>query len=235
MFGYAGRSESDVRELHSGLKRACENDPTLAGIAKDCSRHCHGWGYVIHAANGLFHYRTAKSIYEDDAELPKLEGDIRAIFHGRFASDESLVANIFSHPFVASTDEEILFLAHNGGVSPDHLAARKVDSEWALDQIVQAGGLDQALAKLKEHTISSLNLLVLSIARSNGTPATLRGLNYFKFREEKAKANYYTMYLGTMPGGRAFVSSTFNYDGAKVNGLTITSPATFGEPFTLAP
>ena len=32
MFGYAGGSEADVRELHSGLKRACENDPTLTGI-----------------------------------------------------------------------------------------------------------------------------------------------------------------------------------------------------------
>lgn len=235
MFGYAGKSEADVQALHSGLKRACENDPTLAGIAPSCSSHCHGWGYVVHAGNGLFHYRTAKSIYMDDAPLPKLEGEIRAIFHGRFASNNALVADIFSHPFVAATENEVIFLAHNGGVKPEHLPERKVDSEWALEQIIQAGGLDQALPMLKEHTGSSLNLLVLSIARSNGTPATLRGLNYFKFKEQKAKADYYQMYLGAMPGGRAFVSSTFNYDGAKVKGLAITGPAIFGEPFTLAP
>jgi predicted glutamine amidotransferase len=198
MFGYAGKSESDV------------------------------------PANGLFHYRTAKSIYEDDAPLPRLEGDISAIFHGRFASDPSLVAHVFSHPFVASTDKEILFLAHNGGVKPGSLPARKVDSEWVLDQIIQAGGIDQALPILKEHTLSALNLLLLSIDRSLGTPATLRCLNYFK-SQEQAKLDYYEMYLGAMPGGLAFVSSTFNFAGAKVSGLAISGPATFGELLTLAP
>jgi predicted glutamine amidotransferase len=234
MFGYAGKSESDVRELHSGLKRACADDPTLSGVVAGCSRHSHGWGYVIHAANGLFHYRTAKSIYEDDAPLPKLQGEIRAIFHGRFASNPALTGPIFCHPFIASTDREILFLAHNGAVQPAHLPERKVDSEWALEQIIQAGGLEQALPKLKEQTLSALNILILSIQRGAGTPSTLRGLNYFK-SEEPPKVAYYRMYLGTMPGGRAFVSSTFNLDSARVNGLTMSGPAPFGELLTLAP
>src|SRR5580658_2083813 len=130
MFGYAGKSEADVRELFSALKRACANDPTLPGVFAGCSRHSHGWGYVIHADNGLFHYRTATSIYDDEAPLPRLKGEIRAIFHGRFASDPSLAGHIFSHPFVAAGDREIFFLAHNGGVKPDHLPARKVDTEW---------------------------------------------------------------------------------------------------------
>jgi predicted glutamine amidotransferase len=234
MFGYAGQSEADVRELLSSLKRACAFDPTLNGIAANCSSHGHGWGYVIHAGNGLFHYRTATSIYEDDAPLPRLAGEIRAIFHGRFASDPTLAGHIFSHPFVASSDREIFFLAHNGGVKPDHLPARKVDTEWALEQIIQAGGLEPALPKLKAHAESALNLLVLSIDRKSGAPATLRGLNYFK-STERAKVDYYQMYLGAMPGGRAFVSSTIKNDSAKVNGLAITGPATFGEILTLAP
>jgi len=234
MFGYAGKSEADVHELLSGLKRACANDPTLSGIAEGCSRHSHGWGYAIHASNGLFHYRTATSIYDDVTPLPPLEGEIRAIFHGRFASDPRLAGHIFSHPFAASSDREILFLAHNGGVKPDHLPARKVDTEWALKQIIQAGGLDLALPKLKEHTGSALNLLVLSIDRSSGTPATLRGLNYFK-SQEPPKVAYYQMYLGTMPGGCAFVSSTIKNDSAKVKGLENIEPATFGKLVTLAP
>jgi predicted glutamine amidotransferase len=179
MFGYAGKSEADVRELFSGLKRACANDPTLPGVFAGCSRHSDGWGYVIHADNGLFHYRTATSIYDDEAPLPRLKGEIRAIFHGRFASDPSLAGHIFSHPFVAAGDREIFFLAHNGGVKPDHLLARTVDTEWALEQIIQSGGLETALPKLKQHTASALNLLVLSIDRKSGAPATLRGLNYF--------------------------------------------------------
>jgi predicted glutamine amidotransferase len=234
MFGYAGQSESDVHELHSGLKRACADDPTLSGIAAGCSRHCHGWGYVILASNGLFHYRTATSIYDDLTPLPPLEGEIRAIFHGRFASDPTLAGPMFSHPFVAATDSEILFLAHNGSVQPDHLPARNVDSEWVLGQIIEDGDLDRALPKLKEHTVSALNLLVLSVRRSAGTPATLRGLNFFK-SEEPPKAAYYRMYLGAMPGGHALVSSTFTLDSAKVKGLSISGPATFGQILTLAP
>jgi len=234
MFGYAGKSEADVRELLSGLKRACANDPTLSSIAAGCSRHSHGWGYVIHAANGLFHYRTAKSIYYDEAPLPKLEGEIRAIFHGRFATDPTLTGPIFSHPFVASTEKEILFLAHNGSVEPDHLPDRNVDTEWALQQIIQAGSIESALPQLKDRTRSALNLLVLSVQRSADTPAILRGLNYFK-PKEPAKIAYYQMYLGTMPGGQAFVSSTLNLDSSKVNGLTIRGPATFGELLTISP
>jgi predicted glutamine amidotransferase len=234
MFGYAGKSESDVRELHSGLKRACANDPTLSGIAPGCSRHSHGWGYVIHAANGLFHYRTARSIYDDDAPLPKLEGEIRAIFHGRFASDPTLEGPIFSHPFVAATENEIVFLAHNGSVEPVHLPKGNVDSEWVLGEINRAGAIEPALQRLKERTLSALNLLVLSIQRSAGTPATLHGLNFFK-SQDASKVAYYRMYLGTMPGGRAFVSSTFNIDSAKVNGLTVTGPAAFGEVLVIAP
>jgi glutamine amidotransferase len=224
-----------VRELHAGLKRACENDPTLSGIAPGCSRHCHGWGYVIRAANGLFHYRTATPIYQDDTPLPRLAGEIRAIFHGRFASNEALAGDIFSHPFVAATGREIIFLAHNGGLQPDPPAERQVDTEWALEQIIQAGGLAQALPTLKQHTKSALNLLVLSIDRSNGAPAVLRGLNYFLNSHDQARENYYQMYLGTMPGGRVFVSSTIRNDRAHVQGLAHLEAAAFGELFTLAP
>jgi len=233
MFGYAGKSEEDVRALHSGLKRACANDPTLSGIVAGCSRHSHGWGYVIHAANGLFHYRSAKSIYDDDAPLPKLEGEIRAIFHGRFASNQKLMGHIFCHPFMTATDGEIIFFAHNGSVKPETLPERKVDSEWALEQIAQAGGLEAALPKLKERTASALNILVLTIDRSTAS-ARLQAMNYFK-SEEKPKVDYYRMYLGRMPGGNAFVSSTFTLDGAGVEGLGISGPAPFGQPLTLTP
>jgi predicted glutamine amidotransferase len=234
MFGYAGKSEADLRELHAGLKRACADDPTLSGVVAGCSRHSHGWGYVIHAANGLFHYRTATSIYDDDAALPKLEGEIRAIFHGRFASNPKLAGPIFCHPFVASADSEILFLAHNGSVQPDHLAERKVDSEWALEQIIQEGGVERALSRLKDHTLSALNILLLSIQRGPGTPATLRCLNYFESQEPPHVA-YYRMYLGAMPGGRAFVSSTIKDGSDRIKGLVITGPAAFGELLTLEP
>src|ERR1700759_391701 len=112
-FWYCGNQEADVHELYAALRCACADDPTLSAVAPNCSAHCHGWGYVIHADNGLFHYRTARSIYDDNIVLPKLEGRIRAIFHGRYASNVELTGHIFSHPFAAADDKQMIFFAHN--------------------------------------------------------------------------------------------------------------------------
>jgi hypothetical protein len=231
MFGYDGSSESDVHELHAALRVACADDPSLSAVAPNCSAHCHGWGYVIHADNGLFHYRTARSIYTDDIVLPKLEGRIRAIFHGRYASNLELMGHIFSHPFVAADDKQTVYFAHNGGVSAPGLPERKVDSEWALDQVIAHGGLEPALPMLKEHTKSALNLLVLTVGRekstqAGGTPARLDYFHYFK-PKEPGKVEYYRMFTGTMPGGRALVSSTLTLPAAKLKSLTNIQPAVF--------
>ena len=232
MFGYCGKLEADVHALYAGLKRACAHDPTLTAVAEGCSRHCHGWGYVIHAENGLFHYRTARSIYEDEVVLPKLEGEIRAIFHGRFASNPDLTGHIFSHPFMTANDTEILFLAHNGGIQPDHLPARTVDSEWVLQELGGPGGMAKALPRLKEQTKSALNLLTLSVGRGRGTPASLQ---YFHFFKPKApdKSAYYQLFVGSLPGGRALVSSTFRLEGTKVSELTDIKPAAYDALTTL--
>jgi len=232
MFGYCGNLESDVHELYSGLRQACANDPSLQAVAPGCSAHCHGWGYVIQADNGLFHYRTARSIYEDKIVLPKLEGPIRAIFHGRYASNEKLMGHIFSHPFVAADDAKVTFFAHNGGVSVDDLPERKVDSEWAMEQAIAAGDLAKALPKLKEHTRSALNLLVLTIDRKKGNPALLEYFHYFK-PKEPGKVEYYTMFEGKMPGGRALISSTMKLSEAKVTSLKDIRPATFDKLISL--
>lgn len=234
MFGYCGNLESDVRELFSGLKRACANDPSLSAVAPGCSAHCHGWGYVIQADNGLFHYRTARSIYEDDVVLPKLEGQIRAIFHGRYASKPELAGHIFSHPFMAANDTKVTFFAHNGGVGVDGLPERKVDSEWAMEQIIAAGNIEPALPKLKDHTRSALNLLILEIGREKDTPASLRYFHYFK-PKEPAKVEYYRMFEGSMPGGRALVSSTMKLPEANVASLKNIQPAIFDKLINLEP
>lgn len=224
MFGYCGTRASDVSELYSGLKRACSNDPTLQTIAPGCSRHCHGWGYVIHADNGLFHYRTARSIYDDDITLPKMEGRIRAIFHGRYASDETLTGHIFSHPFMVADNQKTLFFAHNGGVKPDVMVERKVDSEWAMETFVASADRDPKLTSLTKHTSSALNLLILTIDRAKDTPALLRYFHYFK---PEKPPEYYGMFEGIMPGGRALVSSTITMDCARVKGMSKIVPAVF--------
>jgi len=106
------------------------------------------------------------------------------------------------------------------------LPERKVDSEWALEEVMRASGMAAALPKLKEHTRSALNLLVLTIGREKGTPAALRYFHYFK-PKEPGKVAYYQMFLGTMPGGEALVSSTITMPGAKVESMTNIRPANF--------
>jgi predicted glutamine amidotransferase len=234
MFGYAGKSQMDLEALYSGLAGACGNDPTLQAVAAGCSRHCHGWGYVIHAANGLFHYRSARPIYDDPVVLPKLEGEIRAIFHGRYASNENLTGHIFSHPFLTVTNDEVIFLAHNGGVSvpPEKEQTRTVDSEWVLEEFARNG--QASLPKLKENTKSALNLLILKVSRAIGTPVSLEYFHFFK-PKEPGKVDYYTMYLGSMPEGHALVSSTLTLDGTKVEGLKNIVPAKFDNLAPLKP
>jgi len=233
MFGYAGKSQLDLQALYAGFTAACANDPTLQAVAPGCSRHCHGWGYVIHAENGLFHYRTSRPVYEDRAVLPELQGEIRAIFHGRYASNEKLTGHIFSHPFVASTNDEIIFLAHNGGVLPEKELERSVDSEWVLDEIARGGTTDKVLSKVKEKTKSALNLLILKVGRGVGAPVSLQYFNFFK-PKEPGKVDYYKMYVGSMPEGRAVVSSTIVMNDSKVRELTNIAPAEFDSLAPLA-
>ncbi len=232
MFGYSGTRESDVHELHAALKCACADDPSLSAVAPGCSAHCHGWGYVIQAENGLFHYRTARSIYQDEIALPKLEGHIRAIFHGRYASKPELAGPIFSHPFMVTDNSRTIFFAHNGGLEVPGLPERKVDSEWALEQIIAMGGIERALPSLKEHTKSALNLLILTIGRQKESAALLNYFHYFK-PKEPGKVEYYTMFEGRMPGGRALISSTLKLPGAQLTNLSDIQPATFDKLMSL--
>jgi glutamine amidotransferase len=180
---------------------------------------------VIHADNGLFHYRTGRSIYDDKISLPRLEGNIRAIFHGRYASNKELAGPIFAHPFMVANDSQVTFMAHNGGVEPDSLPPRKVDSEWALEQLTHHSDATAALSKLMSRTKSALNLLILTVGRENGTPATLSYFHYFK-PTELDREKYYRMFEGAMPGGRAVVSSTMS-EYTKVRGLTDIKQAEF--------
>jgi len=137
-----------------------------------------------------------------------------------------LAGPIFSHPFVATDDTQTIYFAHNGGIEVPGLPERTVDSEWALEQIIALGGIEPALSKLKNHTQSALNLLVLTIGRQKETPALLNYFHYFK-PKEPGKVEYYSLFEGTMPGGRALVSSTLTLPDAKLDNLKNIKPAVF--------
>ena len=230
MIAYIGSSQEDLRNLYRAFRAGSECDPYLQPAEMNCTSHPHGFGYVIFdSKGGLRHYRTSKAVYEDQAPLPELAGGIHGILHSRLASDPSLSGPIFSHPFVASTEKEILFLAHNGGVDPGVLPERMVDSEWVLQQMVAAGGIEQALPLLKSRTRrhSALNLVIMAIPRAVGTTPAIYFVNYYD-TDRPGKQDYYRMFSGDMPGGRAVFSSTFKDSGIK--GLRQIAEVRFAEP-----
>jgi len=57
-------------------------------------------------------------------------------------------------------------------------------------------------------------------------PALLNYFHYFK-PKEPGKIKYYSMFEGTMPGGRALVSSTLTLPAAKLDKLANIQPAVF--------
>jgi predicted glutamine amidotransferase len=210
MFAYVGDSPDDLESLFTALKQASSCDPCLIAMRpEETGQHKHGWGYVLRASERLFHYRTHLPVYEDKHRLPETTGEIQAIFHVRLSSGPVVGDAIFSHPYMAVTDRTVIFFAHNGSMRADlSNIPNKVDSEWALDQIVKAGGVAQSLALLREHTKSALNLLTLAIDRDKRS-AAISYINYYRDRGDAKKDGYYAMYKATMSsGGRAVFSST---------------------------
>ena len=229
LIGYRGRSEADLKHLYAAFQTGSGCDPYLApaGMSQTC--HPHGYGYVIFdTEKGLHHFRSERPAYEEPAPLPPVKGLVYAVFHSRLASDPNLSGHIFSHPFMAATQKGALFLAHNGGVEPDQLPGRMVDSEWALQRIVDAGSIEGALPLLKSRTKkdSALNLMLLAIPRAGGTQPSLYYLNYYQ-TDNPGKQDYYRMFWGDMPGGKVVFSSTFK--DLAIPGLGEATPAPFGE------
>ncbi len=202
MFAYVGNSRSDLMALYVALRKASENDSLAEG-----TKHGDGWGYVIFSDSRLIHYRTEKAIYEDvTLELPAIEGTVHAVFHARKAGPNSSSGSpIFSHPFTAVTGNKALFLAHNGDLKvsvPEH----SVDSEFALQKIIETGDLSTASGELFEVTDKVLNLFLLTIERS-----TLNArIEYINHWNEEEKGYYHKLYMKSMSGGSAVYSATMS-------------------------
>ncbi len=209
IIGYVGKSEADLQNLYAAFGQGSACDPYLKKAGYNFTCHKDGWGYVLLDDNGLHHYRSSRAVYDDKVALPRLTGTIYAILHSRLGSDQTLNGHICAHPFSGSTDEGVLFFAHNGGVDCENLPKRMVDSEWAFAQILKAGSVEKALPMLKERTKqgAALNLLILTLYRDNTKPPAIHYLNYYK-SEDEGRIAYYQMYTGDMTAGKAVFSST---------------------------
>jgi predicted glutamine amidotransferase len=203
MFAYSGDSRNDLEMLHAALKSSAEDDSTITW--SDDRQHRDGWGCVIFTKNDLIYYRSETPIFDDESfEIPEFSGAVHAIFHARKASPNTPVgASIFSHPFTASIESKLIFLAHNGGIRGPRMN-NLVDSELALKVIAEAGSLEKSLPELKSRTATALNLMLLSIDRAS-RKAELKCFNYWV---KEGRDEYYRMYSRRMSGGSAVFSST---------------------------
>jgi hypothetical protein len=233
MIAYVGCEAEALPVIFRAFKEGSQCDPYVKdalGPAYTC--HPHGWGLALYDGAGLHHVRSSQPVWEENFAFPALKGNrIYALFHSRLASNPKLSSPICSHPFMVSTEKEILLLAHNGVVEVDEPPTpRVVDSEWALGEIARAGGIAQALPKLKERTKpkSALNLMIMAIPRDETAPAAIHCLNFFK-SEEPGRVQYYKMRTADFGGGRVFFSSTFS----GMEGLGNVETAPFGEVFVL--
>jgi predicted glutamine amidotransferase len=177
---------------------------------------------VIYDKKNVIHYRSRNAIFSEEFILPSIvEGEFYAIFHARKASRKETVSTLFSHPFLESSEREIIFLAHNGYVNEGKLREKlgfngsSIDSELIAKVIAKYGTKDEVIGELKDITVSALNLLILKIYKENGK-AGLYYINYYKCSKD-----YYQMYLSTEMKGRAVFSSTlldYGVEGVPVRG-----------------
>ncbi len=231
MIAYCGDNAEDLRKLFAFFRDGSQCDPKVKAAFQGCEGHPHGWGYVLHNGGGLAHYRTARPVWEDDAELPPLRpGKIWAILHSRLTGEDSILSPLCSHPFVAPMVHQTIYLAHNGGlVKPPGVPAQVVDSEWTLGELVkEPGGLAALLPSLKAHQPAALNLFVFTVPRAAASSPVLQGLYY---HERPDREDYYQVYAAELPGGRALISSTFA-DNVKAMGATVRK-LSLGEIVTL--
>jgi predicted glutamine amidotransferase len=233
MLAFVGDASSDLAGLFAAFRQGSEHDPYVKLALGNYTCHPHGWGYALYDGTNLHHFRSSAAVWEDKVELPRMKGKrVYAIFHSRLASDETLNTPICSHPFITSTNEEVLLLAHNGGVKvEDDSTGRVVDSEWALSQIAKAGCIDEALQRLRGLTKSALNLVLLRIPREGNQLPSIHCLNYYKSQQPE-KIAYYRMYTADFAGGKIFLSSTFK--DLNIQGLQNVQPAPFDQLFSLA-
>ena len=208
MIASVGCTNDEIRTLFKAFATGSKCDPTLPDRIKSSGQTCHGqgWGYAMYDRNSLHYFRSSRPVWEEADSVPLVSGTKgRMILHSRLASNPALNLPTHSHPYMAATDNETLFLAHNGGVKEDAAKPNVVDSEWVLGEIARRG-IKDALPDLKSRTKdgSALNLVILKIPRDNRQKPEVLCFNSYKGEE-----SYYGMFTATLGKGRVFMSSTF--------------------------
>ncbi len=211
MFAYIGSSYNDLNLLYNALKNAASND--IIGKKIGIDDHRDGYGYVIYD-DEIHYYRSFKPVYSSNLTFNSINNKFYALFHARKGSDRHMGV-MYSHPFMESNDESLIFMIHNGLFDAEALSnilnihGEYSDTELGLKYIAKNG--IESVNDLKEYTKSTMNLIILKIDKKTMN-AEIYYINYFKNERYK---EYSKMFLARMNGGIAIISSTLGCYGIK--------------------
>ena len=209
------------KSLYS-LINAAKCDPYLQSLKASSCSHDDGWGRVLVQINkrgiSVTKYRSLTPIFEERENIiPKnVSGIIVDIVHARKRSKDMKQNLISTQPIeVLGSDGSMIYVAHNGTLDKQillNMIPLKM-SEEAIDKCsdtcLLAFYLSQRpsdlltrdlLDKLKEITVSALNLIILKFLDKE--VKVLFGSYY------KKNHDYYKMYLGIYKDNYIIASST---------------------------
>ncbi|MFB6490115.1 MAG: class II glutamine amidotransferase [Thermoproteus sp. AZ2] len=202
---YIGPPDED---LDRALKLSAQRDPLAPRASPDRPfQHKDGWGYAVYLLNGsIAYYRSGRPIW-DDPHIPPI--GLAGVVHARAASGGEPLGAAYAHPFLAYTrDGHLLFVAHNGSVDKQRLAAElgkdpnRYSDSWLLALFLadRWDNPDAALEEALKYRLTALNLGILEVG-----PEGPKAYAYSYF---EGGGEYYKLYIVRGRGWAAAVSST---------------------------
>ncbi len=226
MLGVIGEYEN-LRNVYSdalnSLISSAKYDPYLEKLKPSTYSHDDGWGRVLFQINenkpSLIRYRSLVPIFNDIREnvIPQnVNGFMIDIIHARKKSKgmEKNLASTQPIGFLSSAGSEI-FIAHNGTLDKhaliDMLPFRPSENmikecsdtcflSFYLSDKISKMPITSIIEKLKDITISALNLMILYLF---DTEAKIIFGSYYKRAHD-----YYKVYLGSFKNAYLIASST---------------------------
>jgi len=128
MIAFVGAGSTDPRDIFAAFREGSKSDPYVsAGLGQEYTCYPHGWGLALYDGIDFHHVRSSLPVWETKTALPPMKGKVvHAIFHSRLASNPALNSPLSSHPFIAYTNDDVLLLAHNGGVEVEDPSATRI-------------------------------------------------------------------------------------------------------------
>ncbi len=132
------------------MLRASRYDPLIPGAP---GGHNHGWGMALYTYNNMFYYRSGNPLYTEPRiinTVTGISGSGLGVAHIRRAGPSEPLGLVHAHPYMDQINGTLLFLAHNGGLLKDKLAAMigyKGDLDKVTDTFLYFKLLVNSLAK----------------------------------------------------------------------------------------